>query len=509
MLLSSVVAVSEAVRGTSSRRAKVDAIAALLRGASRRDAELATRFLAGSPRQGRLGVGWATLRDVSAAARSEPALTAVEVDEAFEELAHLSGPGSEARRRDRLKGLLAGATTAEQAFLRALLLQDVRQGANEGVVVAAVAEAAGVPVAAVRRALMMSGDLGEVAGEAVSGGEPALAAFRLTLFRPLQPMLAATASSIAAALGEFGEAVLEHKYDGARIQVHREGKRTEVYTRNLKEATGRVPEIVAAAGAVAVDSIVLDGEAMALDETGRPHPFQVTMGRFGAGSEAGSVRLTPFFFDVLYLDGEELIDRPAAERHQAMQRVLPAEVIVPRLVTGDAGEAGAFFRAALAAGHEGVVAKDPQSTYEAGRRGSSWLKVKPVHTLDLVVLAAEWGHGRRRGWLSNLHLGARDPRTGGFVMLGKTFKGLTDEMLAWQTGRFLELERGRRGGIVVVRPEQVVEVAFDGVQASPRYPGGVALRFARIKGYRHDKPAGEADTIDTVLAIHRGEVSPG
>jgi DNA ligase-1 len=508
MLLHDVVTISAAVGSTRSRRAKMDLIAGLLAVASPGDARLAASYLAGNLPQGRIGVGWATIDAIEAAPASGGSLTLADVDEALDRAVETSGPGSETVRRQIVADLLERATAKEQDYLVALLLGEVRQGALEGAVVDAVASCARVGGAEVRRALMVGGDLGEVAAAAIGGGRESLQQFRLTLFRPVQPMLAGSAPDPAAALEKTGPAAVEYKYDGARIQVHSDGKRVAVYTRNLRDITGRVPEIVEHVRAVEARSLILDGEAIVLDDDGRPRPFQETAGRFGAGAATASVALTPVFFDLLYLNGADLTGSTATERHDAMAGVLPTGLIVPRIRSEDSTEAGGFFEAALDAGHEGVVVKSLDSGYEAGRRGAAWVKVKPVHTLDLVVLAAEWGYGRRRGLLSNLHLGARDPVGGGFVMLGKTFKGLTDDMLSWQTRRFLTLETGRDGDTVEVRPEQVVEVAFDGVQSSDRYPGGVALRFARVRGYRDDKTAAEADTIGTVLAIHRGEMRP-
>jgi DNA ligase-1 len=372
--------------------------------------------------------------------------------------------------------------------------------------VEAVARAAEVPAADVRRAAMMAGELGAVAAAAISEGRQGLARFRLVLLRPVQPMLAQTAADLDDALARVHAAAVEWKLDGARIQVHRLGDEVRVYTRNLADITGRVPEVVEAVQRLPVEAIVLDGEAIALAADGRPRPFQVTGSRFGSRLEVEQLRatvpLSPFFFDCLHLDGDDLLDLPARERLVALDARLPGSLIVPRIATADAATAGAFLDSALERGHEGVMVKELEAPYEAGRRGAGWLKVKRAQTFDLVVLAAEWGHGRRSGWLSNLHLGARDPATAGFVMLGKTFKGMTDEMLAWQTQRLLELESGRDRYTVYVRPELVVEVAFEGVQTSSRYPGGVALRFARVKGYRRDKSPAEADTIDAVRALH-------
>jgi len=506
--LEELVGLSAAVGSNSSRRAKIDLIAGLLRAGSPADARLASSYLAGAMPQGRVGVGWAALRDADATPAPDSSLTLTDVDAAIQKAAAISGEGSEQRRRDLLSDLLRRATGDEQEFLASLLMGEVRHGALEGVVADAVAVAALVPADAVRRALMVGVPLGQVAGAALDGGKARLRRFRLSLFRPVQPMLAQSAPDPAAALEKTGPAAVEHKYDGARIQVHRKGSRVAVFTRNLRNVTDRMPEVVDAVRNADAMSLILDGEAIVLGSDGRPRPFQETAGRFRTAADAATTALTPLFFDLLYLNGKDLTGMPEAERHRLLLGVLPSELLVPRIETSDPATAAVFFESALDAGQEGLVVKALDAPYRAGSRGAAWVKVKPVHTLDLVVLAADWGHGRRRGLLSNLHLGARDPAGGGFVMLGKTFKGLTDEMLAWQTGRFLELETDREENTVRVRPQQVVAIAIDGVQASPRYPGGVALRFARVRGYRDDKDASDADTIDMVRAIHRGEVRP-
>ena len=497
MLLRDLVDVSAAVTATRSRTAKTEAIAGLLAGAAPGEAGPAVAFLAGRLTQRQIGVGYAQLRDLPAPGEGGT-LTVAEVDATFAAVGELRGPGSQAARRDALAALFSRAGDDEQRFLRRLLLGDLGQGALEGVMTAAVAKAAGVPVADVRRALTLDGDLIRTSELALTGGRHALAAVRLTVGRPLSPMLAGTAPDVAAALERTGRAAVEHKLDGARVQVHRDGGDVAVFTRTLDEVTGRVPEVVAATLALPADTLVLDGEAIALRPDGTPHPFQVTASRFGSRGRH-EVPLSVLFFDVLHRDGTDLLDSPLEERAAALAEIAPPELRVPHAVTDDAQAAQAAFDAALAAGHEGVVVKDLDSPYAAGRRGAAWLKVKPVHTLDLVVLAAEWGHGRRRGYLSNLHLGARDGD--GWAMLGKTFKGLTDELLAWQTQRFLGLETHRDRHAVFVRPEQVVEIAFDGIQSSRRYASGMALRFARVKRYRDDKPAAEADTVETVRAL--------
>jgi DNA ligase-1 len=438
----------------------------------------------------------------------------------------VSGAGSQARRRELVGALFAAATADEQRMLFGLFSGELRQGAQAGLLVDAIARAATVEVATVRRALLLAGDLKAVAVAALTGGGPALAEFALQVGRPLAPMLAQSASTVDEALATTGvPAVVDVKLDGIRVQVHRSGDEVAVFTRSLDEITPRVPEVVAAVRALPVREIVLDGEAIALDVAGRPRPFQETSSRAATrgarrkvaaelttelaaeptGVAGGGTALTPYFFDLLHLDGENLLDAPGQDRWATLAKALPAALLVGRSVVESVSETERAFAAAIDAGHEGIVVKSLAAPYDVGRRGGAWVKVKPRHTLDLVVLAVEWGHGRRKGWLSNLHLGARDPATGGFVMLGKTFKGLTDELLRWQTERFQELAIERGDWVVTVRPEQVVEIAFDGVQTSPRYPGGVALRFARVIRYRHDKSAAEADTIEMVRAIHLGQ----
>ncbi len=463
-------------------------------------------LLSGALRQGKVGIGPAALsRAAAAATTGGGTLDVLGVDRAFEEIAVISGSGAESRRGERLGALLALTTREEQEFLLRVAVGELRQGALEGLVTDAVATAFSVPVADVRRAAMIHGDLGEVARAAAERGRGGVAAFAVELFRPLQPMLAQTATDLDAALDELGEASLEWKIDGARVQIHRSGDDVAVFTRLRNDVTSAVPEIVETMRTLPARELILDGEAIALRGDGRPLPFQTTMRRFGRRLEVEALRaelpLATFAFDLLWLDGSSLLAVPAAERWEALSRVVPASLRVPRLRSADRDAAARFLQGALAAGHEGVMAKALDRPYEAGRRGQAWLKVKPAHTLDLVVLAAEWGHGRRRGWLSNLHLGARDAASGGWVMLGKTFKGMTDEMLTWQTERLLTLEVSRDAWTVYVRSELVVEVAFNDVQASSRYPGGVALRFARVKRYRPDKDAAEADDIRQVRAL--------
>ncbi len=494
MLFAELAATSAAVRDTSSRKRKAQVLGEALRGLEHDEVAAGVAFLSGELRQRRTGVGWAALRSLPPAAL-EPGLRVAEVDDAFARIAELSGAGSQAARREAVETLFGRATGAEQEFLRALVAGDLRQGALAGVMADAVAIATSLPRAVVDRATMLAGDARVVAEAALREGAAGLERFRLQVGRPVGPMLASPGSSIADAMAKVGTGVVDWKLDGARIQIHRDGDEVGVYSRSLDDLTAKLPEVVAVARSLPVRAAVLDGEAIALRADGRPEPFQVTGSRIASGSPGVGAVL----FDVLHVDGEDLLDAPLSRRADALADAAPERLRVPRLVTDDVAAADAHLQAALAAGHEGVVVKALDAPYAAGRRGASWLKVKPVHTLDLVVLAAEWGHGRRKGWLSNLHLGAR--HEDGFVMLGKTFKGLTDELLAWQTARFQELAVEQRGIAVYVRPEQVVEIAFDGVQTSPRYPGGVALRFARVLRYRDDKTAAEADDLAAVLAL--------
>jgi len=509
VFLVDVAEASAQVGATSARSAKSRLIADLLAGASQEsDPQLiaiVVSWLSGELPQRQIGVGWAALRSLPPPA-AEASLTVRGVDAAFTELGAVAGKGSQSRRAELLAAVFVAATDVEQTFLRRLLGGELRQGALVGVMSDAVAAAARIPAADVRRAAMLGGELPTVAAAALTGGLPALAQFALTVGRPVGPMLAQPTTGVAEALERVGgTAIFEAKLDGARVQIHRDGDRVSIYTRSLDDVTDRLPEVVQATRALGVRTLIADGEAIALRPDGRPDRFQVTASRFGqrAGRDAVDQPLSVFFFDVLHVDGTDLLDLPTAERLARLDAIVPAAQRVDRLATADVAEATAFLDATLAAGHEGVMAKSPTAPYEAGRRGAGWLKVKPVHTLDLVVLAVEWGSGRRTGKLSNIHLGARDPATGGFVMLGKTFKGMTDEMLAWQTTRFTELAvDGTAGYVVQVRPEQVVEIAFDGVQGSTRYPSGMALRFARVLRYRDDKGPAEADTIDTVRTFY-------
>ncbi|GAA3238670.1 ATP-dependent DNA ligase [Actinocorallia longicatena] len=498
MLLAELAATWRAVAGTSSRTEKTALIATCLRDAGADDAAITVFYLSGELPQRQIGVGYASLRELPPPA-PEPSLSVTGVDAAFSEIGAVAGPGSVALRKSLLGALLERATQEEQDFLIRLLAGELRQGALDGVMAGAVAKAAGVPLAAVRRALMLRGSLAPVATAALTGGAERLGEFTLEVGRPVKPMLAAAAPNIADAL-TGGPMAVEQKMDGIRAQLHVAGEEVHVFTRTLEEITDRVPEVVAELRALGLRSAVLDGELIALRPDGSPQPFQVTASR-SATRGAGEIALSVFVFDVLHLDGRDLLDEPGSVRHEALAAAVPERLRMPRIVTADPEEAGRFFAESVRVGHEGVVVKALDGPYTAGRRGAGWIKVKPRHTLDLVVLAVEWGHGRRKGKLSNLHLGARDPGTGGFVMLGKTFKGLTDKLLDWQTERFTELRTGDDGWTVTVRPEQVVEIAFDGVQRSTRYPGGMALRFARVLRYRSDKTAEEADTVETVRAL--------
>jgi DNA ligase 1 len=504
VLFAELAATSAAVAAVSQRRAKIGLLATALRrlgeSGDPREIEAGAAYLTGELRQRQIGVGWASLRELPPPAATST-LTVGEVDLRLAEMGALAGAGSQVGRRALVRELFAAATADEQRMLGGIISGELRQGAQAGLLADALAAAAEVAVTAVRRALLLSGDLRKVAVAALTGTEAALGEFRLTVGRPLAPMLAQAAPSVAEALAATGEpAVADAKLDGIRVQVHRDGDDVAVFSRSLDDITARVPEIVAAVRDLDVRTAVLDGEALAVDPDGRPRPFQETSGR-AARQAPGS--LTPYFFDALHLDGGDLVDEPGTVRWAALDAAVPSALRVTRTAVSTPDDADTAFAAALALGQEGLVLKAANAPYDVGRRGGAWVKVKPRHTLDLVILAAEWGHGRRRGWLSNLHLGARDP-AGGFVMLGKTFKGLTDAMLAWQTSRLLELATDRDDWVVTVRPELVVEIAFDGVQGSTRYPGGVTLRFARVLRHREDKPAAEADTIEAVRALHRG-----
>ncbi|HET7072350.1 MAG TPA: ATP-dependent DNA ligase [Nocardioides sp.] len=509
MLLRDLVETSGVVAATRSRKAKVAAMAERLAEAEVDELPLVTAYLGGTILQRRTGVGWRGLSSLPEPA-SEPSVTATEVHEALDRLAAMAGSGSQALRASGVRDLFARMTAEEQRWLRGVMTGNVRQGALDALVQEAIAAASGVKLTAVRRAAMLAGGTVPIVVAAMTGGEEALAEIGLEVGRPVLPMLASTAPDVAAAMrkagGGPGTAVaVDTKLDGIRIQAHRRGDQVLVATRSLDDITDRLPEVVEVVRSLPADELVLDGEALALDEDGRPRPFQETASRTAQGiGEGAGVAITPYFFDVLHVDGRDLLDAPGSERLEALEALVPEAHRVPRLVTDDPTAAEAFAQDALSRGHEGVVVKSLSIGYAAGRRGSGWVKVKPVHTLDLVVLAVEWGNGRRQGWLSNIHLGARNP-DGTFTMLGKTFKGMTDEMLAWQTQRFTELavspETIRDSYVVPLRPEQVVEIAFDGLQRSSRYPGGLALRFARVVRYRDDKSVDDADTIATVRSL--------
>jgi DNA ligase-1 len=496
MLFAELVATSTAVTSTPARSAKIAALADLLGRLDEDEVQVAVAMLTGTPRQGRIGIGWRTVVNLDVAPAASASLAILDIDALVDELAATSGAGSNVARASLLRDVFERATADEADFLRRMFTGELRQGALAGVMAEAVAKAAAVPATAVRRAAMMGGDLTRAAVVALTEGADGLAAIGLQPLRPVLPMLAATSASVADAIEACGTSSVEWKLDGIRLQLHRVREDVRIYTRNLNDVTDRVPGLVALALTLPADVVVLDGEAVGLGDDERPELFQDTMSRFDL--DAGST-LTIRFFDCLHLDGDDLVDRPLLERLEALERVT-GPWRIPGIVTDDPTAAEAFLAESLASGHEGVMVKDIRSPYEAGRRGSAWRKVKPVRTLDLVVLAAEWGHGRRRGWLSNIHLGARDPN-GGFVMVGKTFKGMTDEMLRRQTDLFQSLQTSDNGHVVHVRPEVVVEVALDGVQASTRYAGGVALRFARVRRYRDDKSTEEADTIDAVRAM--------
>ncbi|WP_324784944.1 ATP-dependent DNA ligase [Streptomyces sp. H51] len=507
MLLARLAHVSREVAATSARSRKQALLAELFREAEADDVPVVIPYLAGRLPQGRLGIGWKVLgRPVPPAA--EPSLTVRGVDARLTELGKVSGAGAQSERTRLVGELMSAATEDEQRFLIGLITGEVRQGALDAVAVEGLAQATGAPPADVRRAVMLAGSLQAVAQALLGEGPAALERFRLTVGRPVLPMLAHSASSVAEAVGKLGAVAVEEKLDGIRVQVHRDGDAVRIYTRTLDDITARLPEVAGAALRLRGERFVLDGEVIAFDAGGRPRPFQEIAGRVGSSVDvataAGTVPVSPVFFDLLSVADRDLLDLPFTERHAELARLVPAPMRVRRTVVsgpGDAAEAERFLADTLARGHEGVVVKALDAAYSAGRRGASWLKVKPVHTLDLVVLAAEWGHGRRTGKLSNLHLGARDA-DGSFVMLGKTFKGMTDAMLAWQTGRLRELAVEEKGWGVTVRPELVVEIAYDGLQRSTRYPAGVTLRFARVLRYREDKRPEEADTVGTLLAAH-------
>jgi DNA ligase-1 len=504
MLLASVVETSRRVADTAKRLEKIELLARLIRRLSPREIGIVVRFLSGQTRQGRIGIGYAALRDARHSTAATATLEILDVDATLDSITAAGGSGSQRRRLELLQSMFSRATEAEQQFLTGLLMGELRQGALEGIMAEAIAKAAGLAPERVRRAAMMAGDIARVARAALERGEAGLEQYDVQLFRPIQPMLAQSADDVPEALAGIGEAALEYKIDGARVQVHKSGDDVTVYSRSLKDVTLAVPEVVEVARALPAKDLILDGEAIGLLPDGRPRPFQITMRRFGRKLDVERMRrelpMTPFWFDLLYLNGGPLLDEPQARRFAALSE-LSRHHLIPHTVTRDARAANEFLERALEHGHEGIMAKAIDAKYAAGARGQSWIKVKRARTLDLVILAAEWGNGRRKGWLSNLHLGARDTQNGGFAMLGKTFKGLTDEMLAWQTQELLRLEIGRDSRTVHVEPKLVVEIAFNEIQISPRYISGLALRFARVKRYRTDKTAAQADTFETVQRL--------
>ncbi|HYP08042.1 MAG TPA: ATP-dependent DNA ligase [Bryobacteraceae bacterium] len=502
MLLRKVVDTSRGIAETSKRTVKVTLAAELLRQLAPEEIRPVAAYLSGVTRQGRIGIGYAILRDTLGSPAPEPLLSVMDLDSTLDRLAETRGSRE---KQNVLRALMARATEGEQQFLTALLVGELRQGALEGLMIDALAKASGIAIERVRRGVMMAGDFAAVAQAVLTEGEAALSRYDVQLFRPVQPMLAQTAEDAGEAIRNLGEAALEFKLDGARVQVHRSGDEVRVYSRQLNDVTAAVPEIVEAVRTLPGQDLILDGEVLSLRPDGRPEPFQVTMRRFGRKLDVESLRaqqaLRPFWFDLLYLDGSSLMDEAQAKRFTTLRDLAGAEALTPNMIAHDEATAVAFMKLALAQGHEGIVAKAPDATYAAGARGGSWLKVKQANTLDLVILAAEWGHGRRRGWLSNLHLGARDTAKGGFAMLGKTFKGLTDEMLAWQTNELLKHEISRDAYTVYVEPKLVAEIAFNEVQVSSTYPSGLALRFARVKRYRTDKTPDQADTFEAVQRI--------
>jgi DNA ligase-1 len=502
MLLFEVVETSRRIAETTKRLEKTRLLAELLQRLHPDEVGVVVAWLAGRTPQGRIGIGYRTLQEAAGLPAEAPTLEITDVNRRLSALAGVQGSGSQRQRLHLIQEMFSKATGEEQHFLTRLLVGELRQGALEGIMVDAIAKASGLPLEDVRRAVMMAGDAAVVAQSVLERGQAALEQYRIQLFRPVQPMLAGTAEDIEGALAEMGEAALEYKMDGARIQVHRSGDDVVVFSRRLNDVTAAVPEVVEAVRALPAKELILDGEVISLEPDGRPRPFQETMRRFGRKLDVermrGELPLTPFWFDLLYLDGASLLDEGQSRRFSSLLALSPSELVIPHTTTANLAHAEEFLRQTLQRGHEGVMAKAPNAGYAAGARGQSWLKVKQARTLDLVILAAEWGHGRRHGWLSNLHLGARDTEKGGFAMLGKTFKGLTDQMLEWQTQQLLALEIGRDEYTVYVAPKLVVEIAFNEIQVSPRYASGLALRFARVKRYRTDKSAEQTDTFQTV-----------
>lgn len=505
MLVAQLVETSRAIAATTKRLQKTDLLAALLRQLQPEEVETAVAFLSGGTRQGRVGIGYAAIRDAQGRAADQPTLQIMDVDRMLEQLSAVQGAGADRNRRELLNRLFSLATEKEQHFLTGLLGGELRQGALEGIMLDALAKASGIGIDRIRRAAMMGGGVAAVASKALTEGEAGLHAFDIQLFRPVEPMLAQTAEDVTDAIDQLGETALEYKFDGARVQAHKSGNDVRIYSRQQNDVSAAIPEIVEAVRALPAHDLILDGEVLSLDNEGRALPFQISMRRFGRKVNIGQIvdelPMSQFWFDLLFLNGGSLIDEPQSRRFAELGRLAPAATLVPHLVTADAAQAEDFLREALSRGNEGVMAKSPNAGYVAGARGQSWLKVKQARTLDLVILAAEWGNGRRKGWLSNLHLGARDTEKGGFAMLGKTFKGLTDEMLAWQTQEFLKIEIARDQYTVYLEPKIVAEIAFNEIQVSSRYVSGLALRFARVKRYRPDKTADQADTFGTVKKL--------
>ncbi len=505
MLFSQIVDTSRAIGSTTKRLEKTALLAGLLKQLQPEEIETAVAYLSGATRQGRIGIGYAALREARTGAAAEATLQILDVDRALEQIATVRGSGADRTRRELLRRLFEQATENEQQFLTGLLMGDIRQGALEGLMLDALAKASAISADRIRRAAMMGGGVAAIASKVLTQGEAGLHHFDIQLFRPVQPMLAQTAEDVNDAIHQLGQAAIEYKFDGARVQAHKSGNDVVIYSRAHNDVSAAIPEIAAVVRALPARDLILDGEVLSLDANGRPLPFQISMRRFGRKVNVAELLdelpMSPFWFDLLYLNGGSMIDEPQSRRFAELAKLAPAPALVPHLATADPTAAEGFLHQALASGHEGVMAKSPESAYAAGARGQSWLKIKQARTLDLVVLAAEWGNGRRRGWLSNLHLGARDTEKGGFAMLGKTFKGLTDEMLAWQTQEFLKIEIARDAYTVYIEPKLVVEIAFNEIQASPHYASGLALRFARVKRYRTDKSAAEADTFDTVKKL--------
>jgi DNA ligase-1 len=511
LFLRDLVEISEKVGATPKKKEKASFLAQFFRRAREKEISLSAFYLSGELPQGRLGIGWATLQEALKEASFQPnPLGLIDLDLYFESIAREKGSGSSGRKVQTLREILSRSTERENEFLAKLIMGEIRQGALQGLVLEALAQATSLPIDLLQRSLMFSGNIGDLARVAMEEGVTGLSKFQPNLFRPISPMLASPVEGEDEAIERLGEAGWEYKIDGARIQVHKEGKEIRIFTRHLREITESLPEIVHLASKLPMDKVIFEGEAIALREDGRPFSFQTTMRRFGRIQDVETLQkkisLKPFFFDLLYLDGESLIETSYRDRFGELSERIPPEYLIPRIVTADSKKVQSFLIQSLKAGHEGLMAKGLDSTYVAGQRGFLWLKIKPAQTLDLVVLAAEWGHGRRKGWLSNLHLGARDEESRKFVMLGKTFKGLTDEMLQWQTKRLLHLEIGRDEWTVYVRPELVVEIAFNDIQESPHYPGRLALRFARVKRFREDKSPLEADTFQKVRAIFESDL---